>query len=357
MTLRKAISKTDRSTNVFEVSFVNNKIIMAICDYFGLGRPIETPIRIYGGLLHIMWRLITEKGTYAIKQLSQDINLFDSQIVRNYNLTEYIAFCFIQQGISAVCALEQSGNYLLVLDGVGYLVYPWIAGTALDKDAISENKALQIPEILARMHNIDLSIPEILEPEFDIHKNDDIVSFVQKALDYQCPFAKLLKDKLPDLLKANSTYQRAIPILKKQAVVSHGDLDQKNVLWDKFGNPILIDWESARKLNPTYEIVNASLDWSGITTEFNKELFFKLIKAYKKARGIIDNSSLEASFYGVLGNWINWLVYNIDRSCNNVSSEQQKIGIEQVAQVLPTILRLQTLGTELLCQVNDILND
>jgi hypothetical protein len=44
------------------------------------------------------------------------------------------------------------------------------------------------------------------------------------------------------------------------------------------GNPILIDWESARKLNPAYEIVNASLDWSGITTDFDSKLFIKIIE-------------------------------------------------------------------------------
>jgi predicted Ser/Thr protein kinase len=38
-------------------------------------------------------------------------------------------------------------------------------------------------------------------------------------------------------------------LLNKNTVVSHGDLDQKNVLWDKTGKPILIDWESACKIN------------------------------------------------------------------------------------------------------------
>lgn len=100
-----------------------------------------------------------------------------------------------------------------------------------------------------------------------------------------------------------------------------------------------MDWESARKLNPTYEIVNAGLDWRGITGEFNQNLFKSIIDAHQHAGGIIDNVSFEASFYGVLGNWINWPVYNIECSCSHNMSEQRIMGIEQVLQVLPTINR------------------
>ena len=94
-------------------------------------------------------------------------------------------------------------------------------------------------------------------------------------------------------------------------------------------------------------MVNAGLDWSGITTKFNRNLFLKMIESYQLAHGVIDNPSFEASFYGVLGNWINWLVYNIKRSCDPSIPEQQSLGVEQVIQVLPTIERLKQLIPEL----------
>jgi thiamine kinase-like enzyme len=84
-----------------------------------------------------------------------------------------------------------------------------------------------------------------------------------------CEFSSKLNENLGNLLGANQKYHSAIDVLKENTVVSHGDLDQKNVLWDSENNPILIDWESARKLNPTYEIVNVALDWSGINSNFN----------------------------------------------------------------------------------------
>ena len=198
------------------------------------------------------------------------------------------------------------------------------------------------------MHFIDLKLEESGEAEFDIHDNDKIIALVGLAKKQNLLFASALVKNLETILEINKNYHAAIFMLKGHTVISHGDLDQKNVLWDKFKNPILIDWESARKLNPTYEIVNAALDWSGITTQLNQNLFDKMIRAYKEAGGIIDENALEAAFFGVLGNWINWMIYNIQRAANLHDPEQQKIGTEQVMQVLPTILRLKDLMPDLI---------
>lgn len=312
-----------------------------ICTHFNLGSPIQELTRIYGGLLHIMWRLDTAKGSYAIKQLSKDIDLKNEQVTKNYELTERIASRFAALGIAAISAITQAGRHLFIIDEIGFLAYPWVDAKALDQNAVSENHALKIAEILAKIHCLDLDEPEITETEFPIHANEKIIRLIEK-----CPVEELLKNQ-KNLLAANEAYQNAIPTLKTHIVVSHGDLDQKNVLWDKNDNPILIDWESARKLNPVYEIVNAALDWSGISSKFDKNQFRKMISAYIKAGGIIDERGVEAAFYGVLGNWINWMVYNLERS-TSIDLEQRNIGIEQVTQTLAIIMSLQKLIPELI---------
>ncbi|WPY00716.1 Putative aminoglycoside phosphotransferase C-terminal domain protein [Candidatus Trichorickettsia mobilis] len=123
------------------------------------------------------------------------------------------------------------------------------------------------------------------------------------------------------------------------------------MLWTDKKQPLLIDWESARKLNPTYEIVNAALDWSGVTTNLKINLFHKMLKSYSESGGLIEKCMVEAAFYGVMGNWINWTVYNINRAINQTDLEQKNIEIEQVMQVLPTILRVKTLMPELISEI------
>ncbi len=314
---------------------------------FNLGQPVHAPERVYGGLLHIMWRLDTDKGSYAVKQLSKDINLKNEQVIKNYELSEKIASRFVAQGIPGICAIAQSGKYLFMIDGTGFLVYPWVDAKALDQHAVSEHHALKIATILAKMHCLNLDEPEITQPEFYTHTTKNILELFDKAESFGCPFIVDLRKNQKNILAANESYQKAIPILKTHIIVSHGDLDQKNVLWNIDNNPILIDWESACKVNPTYDIINTAFYWSGITSDFDKNLFFKMIGAYQKAGGVINKDHIVAACYGAFS-WIGWLVYNIDRSCVSGNSEHKAMGIEQVNQTLATILRLQTIMPEVI---------
>lgn len=319
---------------------MNTHHIEALCAHFSLGKIVKPPQRVYGGLLHRMWRIDTDKTSYAVKQLSKDINLTDERIVKNYECSERIASGFIVQGIPGVCAIEKSGKYLFMIDDIGFLVYPWVDAKARDQHMVSENHAVKIAAILAKMHALHVDEPEMTGLEFSTVTKEKMLAFIDKAEIFDCPFAKDLKKNQSELLAANEAYQNAIPILKTHVVISHGDLDQKNVLWDSDNNPILIDWESACKVNPTYDIINTAFYWSGITTHFNQNVFFKMIETYQKEGGVIHADHLIAACNGAFS-WIGWLVYNIERACVQEESEHRTIGIEQVNQTLATILRLQ----------------
>jgi thiamine kinase-like enzyme len=325
---------------------MNQTHLKSLCQHFNLGHQKQEPERVHGGLLHIMWRLNTDKASFAIKQLSKDIELTNARVIKNYELSEHIASRFVALGIPAVAAIQKFDKYLFIMDGTGFLVYPWVDAKSASH-AVSENHALKIATILAKMHCFNLDEPEITEPEFYTHTKERILELITKAERFDCPFAADLQKNKNNILVANEAYHNAIPILKTHSVVSHGDLDQKNVLWDTGNNPILIDWESASKVNPTYDIINTAFYWSGITTDFDRELFFKMIDAYQKAGGIINKVHAVAACYGAFS-WIGWLVYNIDRACINGISEHKIVGIEQVNQTLATILRLQVIIPEVI---------
>lgn len=321
---------------------MSNHPIDAICTHFSLVKVLKPSQRVYGGLLHIMWRVYTDKASYAVKQLSKDINLNDDRVVKNYELSERIASRFIAQGIPGVCAIEKSGKYLLMIDGTGFLVYPWVDAKPLDQHAVSEKHALTVAAILAKMHTLDLDEPEITRSEFIPATNEKILELIATAEKVDSPVGKALRKNQSEILAANEAYQNALPILKRHLVITHGDLDQKNILWDSANNPIVIDWESTCKVNPTYDIINTAFYWSGITTHFDKNLFFKMLETYQKEGGVINPDHVIAACYGALS-WMGWLVYNIQRASVEEESEARAQGIEQVNQTLATILQLQTI--------------
>ncbi|MBS0286702.1 MAG: phosphotransferase [Proteobacteria bacterium] len=333
---------------------MNQTHLVKMLEHFNLGQPIHAPQRVHGGLLHIMWHIDTSNGSYAVKQLSKNINLNDEKVVRNYELTECIAHQFANKGIPAVYAISKNGKHLFIVDNSGYLLYPWIDAKVLGQDAINQTRALEIACILAKIHLINLNLNDLDEPEFDIHSNQSLMELVDLAERKKVVFSDYLQNNLNNLLNINENYLNAIAMLNGNIVISHGDLDQKNVMWTAENKPLLIDWESARKLNPTYEIINAALDWSGITTKFDIDLFRSMIKSYKDAEGIIDKESIDAAFWGVLGNWINWTVYNIKRVIEPQNIEEKKLGEAQVLQVLPIILNIYKIKHDLINEINGL---
>ena len=327
---------------------INPDHLECLCSRLAIGRPSQGVARVFGGLHHTMWRLDTSLGTYAVKQLSADTDLDDADIVDHYNVTEAIAEAFYRRGIPAIYARKANAQYLQIIGNVGYLTHPWTSAVALDLKRISERHALQVAGLLARMHRADIFIPNLQEPQLEVHPEEKIFDLVHRASEAGLAIARPLREQLPAFLNIVDCHQRAIQILQQHTVISHGDLDQKNVLWDVQGRPFLIDWECARKLNPTFEIMLEALDWSGIASRFNPELFGKILSAYEAAGGVVEPAAIEASFHGILGDWLTWLMYNVGRSVFLEDAEQRLIGAEQVHYALATILRLQQKMSELL---------
>lgn len=322
---------------------MNNKQLSTICNYLNLGKPTASLKKVEGGLLHLMWRVDTDKGSYAIKQLSKNINL-TPKVRSAYEVSEKTAHEFASHGIPAIAGIEQNGKFLVDADAATFIVYPWVDAKIFPQDRISVAHAVKIAALLAKIHLLNLTVPAIASPEYDIHSNEEILSLIDKSLEFSLPFANKLQQAKSMLIEINDQYQKAVPLFKNIAVVTHADLDQKNVLWDEQNNPILIDWESLRAINPTYEFLIAALDWSGATAgKLNEEIFLAMFGSYKKAGGKIDLAMLNANFYGIPGNCISWIVYNIRRSFNTKynSLEEQRIGIAQVNQVIDTMSYLE----------------
>ena len=57
----------------------------------------------------------------------------------------------------------------------------------------------------------------------------------------------------------NSEVDQINKSLRKHILISHSDIDQKNVLWLKDDKPQIIDWESVGPTNPGLEIVDAAM--------------------------------------------------------------------------------------------------
>ena len=276
----------------------NNAHIEQLCNRLNLGKPREALSGLAGGFHHRVWRLETERGTFVIKQLAPDTDLTDKAVINHYN----------------------------VIDEEAYLVFPWTDAVALNDGEVSSHHALAVAELLAKMHNADIEVLGVESELGEPSGEGDVEELVDVAMKEGLSIAPLLNEQRSLLMRIARQYQKALPLLERRQIISHGDMDQKNVLWDSDDKPVIIDWEAAHRINPTQEVVSVALEWSG-----------------SRAGGTITPNLLEAALHCELGKWLDWLMYNIGRLVNLQSTRQHTLGEEQIEFILPVMVKLDAL--------------
>ena len=319
----------------------NPEHIERLCELLDLG-AIRAPLsRVAGGFHHCMWRLETQTGCFAIKQLADDMDMNDAATVAQINATEITAREFSRHGVPALYSLPVDRQHLQLLDSEGYLVYPWTTASACHKNGVEEHHAAIVASTLAHMHRSDIDVPELLDvPAFPVTA-ERVIDLVQLARQRNVRYSTILEDRLDDILRIVALHAPALEHLAAHQVISHGDLDHKNILWDDAGEPVLIDWESARYLNPTYELLLEALDWGGITANFDARPFTTILRAYVDAGGLIVEDMIPAASDAIQGAWVSWLLYNVGRAVGLNDTRQRAIGSSQVDLVLSALLRME----------------
>ena len=319
----------------------NPEHIAQLSRLFELGAFRGTISPVPGGFHHSMWRLETQSGCFAVKQLADDMDMNDAATVAQINATEVTACEFSRHGIPALFSLHVERQHLQLLDGVGYLVYPWTTATACHRNGIEEHHAVIVAGTLAHIHRSNINVPELQDvPAFPVTA-ERVTDLVQLARQRNVRYSHILEDRLEDILRIVALHAPALERLKGHQVISHGDLDHKNILWDEAGEPILIDWESARRLNPTYELLLEALDWGGITANFDARPFTTILRAYVDAGGVLVEDMIPAASDAIQGAWVSWLLYNVGRAVGLKDTHQRAIGSSQVDLVLSALLRME----------------
>ncbi len=303
----------------------------------GLGELQKEPAEVKGGLLHKMYRVTTSKGEYAVKVLNGEI-MKRPTALRNTENSEKIATAF-KDILPVVAALELQGKQIHELDGSYYMVFPWVEGRSVFPGEINETHCGAMGDILGRMHRADIAIDGV-EPEAGGAEAFPWDAYLQTAkeqkehriqesqsIDWLAQYEKVISD----IKEWNQAACDAQETLAQTKVLSHRDLDPKNVMWNG-AEPLIIDWEAAGYINPYQEFLEVLNYWAddgagGLVRSY----FDTLTDAYGKHMSLEDvpwDAVFAGSFSGMLG----WLDYNLKRALGIEASgeEEIRLGEEQV---------------------------
>ena len=271
-----------------------------------LGSLTEEPARIKGGLLHKMYRVSTSKGLFAIKELNQEI-MKRPAALSNTIQSEKVARAFSGL-IPAVVSLEIDGEQVQEIEEGYYLVFPWIEGASVFSKEITPHHCKEIGSILGKMHQQKLKVEGVI-PEEDAFTLYDWEAYLQRIneLNYSSKeWAAVYQNALEDIKCWNQISCDSEKYLSKTTVISHRDLDPKNVLWNG-EKPFIIDWEATGYVNPYQELLEAVNYWTDDGTgKLVEERFYALIDAYSAYMDIstvIWDEVFHGSYIGMLGWW------------------------------------------------------
>lgn len=310
--------------------------IEKLCQSYHLGKLKGEPEMVTGGLMHKMYHVSTERGEYAVKLLNPDImkrpealqNMINSEIVSNA----------LKDVVPLVAAKCFDGKCIIELDGSFYVIFDWIEGKSIFVPDISEHHCVQVGRILGKIHAANIKVDSI-EKSHDIRGVYDWKLLLEKAEPCNAECYSVLQENLADIMQWDNHVVSGLPEVSQDQVISHRDLDPKNIMW-KNDEPYIIDWEAAGYVNPFQELIEVLNYWiSDETGKYNKAKFDALMQAYTENMGIGNvnwDAVMDCSFDGMLG----WLEYSIKRALGMEGSDA-KDRQEGMQQTKGTILELK----------------
>jgi Ser/Thr protein kinase RdoA (MazF antagonist) len=309
-----------------------------LCKILNLGEVLGATEAISGGLLHRMYAVETTRGKYAVKALNPRIMLRPTAM-QNYIYSEQIAF-IAANSIPALPARRFNGTFMQEIDKQFYLVFDWVEGKTLKPNEINTAHCEKVGAILAGIHMMDFSGLGIIKKHSDKLQLTDWNFYLQKGQENNAVWVNLLIETIDKIYEWNTQANESEKFFASDMVISHRDLDPKNVMWNQ-DNPIIIDWESAGYTNPMQELVEAAVYWSeNEVGSIDMERFLAFMSRYKKRRGNLQadwRKVLVNGFSGKLG----WLEYNLKRSLwmDCTDEIEQQLGTSQVTETINSIIR------------------
>jgi aminoglycoside phosphotransferase (APT) family kinase protein len=264
-------------------------------DLSQLGAPIRPMTRVHGGFANRMYRLDTDQGSFAVKEL----NLLD----RRWTYRAEDVFRFEQAAFAAGIPMPEP-----ISASPHTLVHRWVEGEKVPEAPVSAAYAFEIGEILARLHALDVrwTREPVQEPAAQ-----DWPELAEQATATGQPWAAALASHVETFLAIAhlvDTCERPGPV-----VLTHRDVQPWNLL-AREGRPVVLDWELSGPLDLSGELGSTALSLAkgpGFD-DIDPAIFGSVLDGYVSAGGALPPPG-PSWFVFMIGGWLGHTRWNILR--------------------------------------------
>lgn len=325
--------------------------ITLLAQSYQLGRILKTPEPVTGGRSHKIWKLKTEKGSFAVKGLL--MNNTDSTRLAELRETERLAYRLNQQQFPALAALQYNQEPIFTLGCDHYVIYPWLEGYHILPAQVNPQHAYGIGSALSKLHQFPTGNSKLANFAYTVLLAQEWHTLADKLASHHLPYVALLAANLDTLIKLDAQGNSSFAKLQQNQVISHGDLDPYNVLWFDEQSLCVIDWELASLSYPVIDFVATLLYWSLAGLRIKTDCVQGFISGYQlseRFKGLI-----EPAVYVVLGHWLKWLEFNLRRAIATNDSALKLISITEAQKTLDTVVYLAPLIADLTHMIENFL--
>lgn len=259
-------------------------------------------IRVHGGFANRVYRLDTDQGSFAVKEL----NLVD----RRWTYRVEDVFRFERAAFAAGIPMPEP-----ISASHHTLVHRWVEGEKLPEAPVSAEYAFEIGEILARVHPLD--IPWTQVPVEGPAPRDWPELAVRAAATGQ-PWADELASHVETFLEIArfvDTCERPGPV-----VLTHRDIQPWNLL-TRERRPVVLDWELSGMLDLSGELGSTALSIAkgcGFD-DIKPSIFRSVLDGYVAGDGTLPPSG-PSWFVFMIGGWLGHTRWNILRCLAGVEA-------------------------------------
>ncbi|MDQ2994177.1 MAG: aminoglycoside phosphotransferase family protein [Pseudomonadota bacterium] len=308
-----------------------------ICQQFGLGQAITSPIALKGGLIHEMWHITTTSGQFAIKRVNQHNIRLLANTIMPIQPAESLALHYQQRGLLARVACQTlTADWSVMSDNQQcWMVFPWIEGHIKSSEAISQNDACRVGTLLARLHQESVSLINLTLPDWFGFEPTHWQQLLSQATKKNMPWATFATTHSADLHYWSERARTMKSAFTETLLVSHRDVSMSNIVWREDGEPVLIDWEYAGLVNPASDVFNTAMTWSD---QKNITIFNAIVTAANHNFQMDDERLLS----GYAGYLLEWCEFNMQRSL--IDPDITTIASGEVKNVITVLTRLNGRG-------------
>ena len=259
-------------------------------------------IRVHGGFANRMYRLDTDQGSFAVKEL----NLLD----RRWAYRAEDVFRFEQAAFAAGVPMPEP-----IAADHRTLVHRWVEGEKLPEAPVSAAYAFEIGEILARIHALDV---EWTDGSIEDPASRDWPELADRAPAPGQPWAGELASRVGTFLAIAhfvDTCERPGPV-----VLTHRDIQPWNLL-AREGRPVVLDWELSGMLDLSGELGSTALSLAkgpGFD-DIEPAIFRSALDGYVAGGGVLPPPG-PSWFVFMIGGWLGFTRWNILRCLAGVEA-------------------------------------